>query len=223
MPIDEFLKQLFGSKVSHSSRKSYIEPVLPSMDYELKMLDYMYSTPVTVALQKEEFIMDLQRFKRILKGIGINGNRSAVDYLNTVKTNGNRILIQERTTTLYLDGNDTEDDSLSIWKRAFDSLASTMEDAGFGKFGIEDFTAAGIVYDMLIILYVSTLCFIVGYISVIDYKRFTTYVMNICHGIFVSRDSFYKSYLIGKGLSRVNGHDFEKSVLVIAGILGISK
>lgn len=223
MPINELIKQIFGSKTSRSLRKGYIEPVLPNTDFELKMLDYIYSSPVIVSLQKEEFIMDLQRFRRILKGIGINGGRSAACYLNAVKTNGKRILIQERATSLYLEGKGINDDGMTIWKRTFDSLTGIMEKAGFGKFSIEDFTAAGMVYDMVIIFYVATLSFIVGYISVIDYKRYTTYVMNLCHGIFVSRNSFYKSYLIGKGLSKVNGCNFEKSVLVIAGVLETSR
>lgn len=220
MPLNELIKQFFSQKVSHSVRKGYIEPVMPSTDYELKILEYIYSSPVIVSLQKDEFVMDLQRFRRILRGIGISGGKSAIDYLNAVKTNGKRFSIQERTTGLYVNEKETIDDNAKIWKRTFDSLTSTIEEAGLGKFGIEDFTTAGMVYDMVIIFYIATLSFIVGYISVIDYKRYTTYVMNICHGIFVSRNSFYKSYLIGKGLSEVNGHDFEKTVLVIAGVLG---
>lgn len=219
MPLNDLIKQIFSTKVSYSLRKGYVEPVMPSTDYELKMLEYIYNSPIIISLQKDEFIMDLHRFRRILKGLGIIGCKSSLNYLNAVKMNGNRISIQEKTTSLYLNGEDAVDDSTKIWKRTFDSLASIIEGAGLGKFGIEEFTTAGIVYDMVIIFYVATLSFIVGYISVIDYKRYTTYVMNICHGIFVSRNSFYKSYLVGKGLSKVNGHDFEKSVLVIAGVL----
>lgn len=223
MPLNELLKQIFSMRLSYSSRKDYIEPILPNTDYEIKMLEYMYSSPVIASLQKEEFIMDLQRFKRVLRMIGINGGRSAIAYLNAVKTSGKRISIQEKTTSLYLNGEDASDDNMKIWKRAFDSLTGIMEEAGFDKFGIEDFTTAGIVYDMIIIFYVANLSFIVGYISIIDYKCFTTYVMNICRGIFVTKKSFYKSYLIGKGMSKVNGQDFEKTVLVVAGVLGISK
>lgn len=219
MPLNEIIKQIFSQKISSSIRKGYIEPAMPSTDYEIKMLEYIYNSSVIAPLQKDEFIMDLQRFRRILKGLSIIGNKSSISYLNAVKTNGKRISIQEKATSLYLNSENAANDSTKIWKRTFDSLTCIIESAGLGKFGIEDFTTAGIVYDMVIIFYVATLSFIVGYITVIDYKRYTTYVMNICHGIFVSRKSYYKSYLIGKGLSKVNGHDFEKSVLVIAGIL----
>lgn len=216
MPLRDFIKMLFGSS-SHSRRKpGYTDPLLPGVDMELRMLKYIYSRPITISLQRDEFIMDIQRFKDMLKSIGIKGSKTAQSYLSKVKSKGKRFKIQENLLNLYLHKSKVSGEKNIIWERAFKEMADIIEESGFGKIDLEDFTHAGTAYDMLIILYVSSICFIVGYIDVIEYKCYTSYTINTCSGVFKTTEEYCKSYLIGKGLSETNGKDVRKSSFMLS-------
>lgn len=216
MPLKDFIQVLFGSYNRENNQKSYSDPVFPQTDMELKMLDYIYSSPFIVSLHKDEYILNTPRFKRILKVIGISGNKSAIRYLNKVKINGKRFIIQENILSLYLHKDERTEDKVQIWNRAYMEMADVIEKAGFGKIEMEDFTHAGTAYDMAVIFYVTTLCFIVGYLNIIEYNCYCSYSMNTCRDAFNSKDEYCKSYLIGKGLSEVNGTNIGTCAIILS-------
>lgn len=217
MPLKDFINILFGTYKRYN-KHSYIEPLLPKSDLELKMLCHIHSSSSDITIHKNEFILDISRFKKKLKEIEITGNKSALKYLNTIKTKGRRFIIQENLLNLYIHKTETTESNIQIWNRAFKEMERIIEEAGFGKIEMSDLTYAGTVYDMLIIFYISNLCFIVGYLNVIEYNCFCSYVINSCKGIFNNKNEYCKSYLIGKGLSNINGNNIKSSAAILSEI-----
>lgn len=205
----KFWDIFFGGRQKKKEAVSFVEPALSDTLIEEKILNVLVrESEFPNVLEKDRFSGDIKRFKRILSSLGIVGRKSALLYLTHLKMRGNRYVIQDRLFAVESCNGKAYGPGAVCWYEEFRSVVSGIEKAGFSVFTQEDILLSGTAYDMLLILYVSSLSCIVGYINVVDYNCYAEYALNYCNNIFSNHEACYKSYLVGKYFSAVNNEHF---------------